>query len=173
MPDLTRSLRAIRKAVLAVAWASRVVAGVAIFGLMLAIIYDVVARYIFVRPSEWVFPVTTTGVLAVTFLAIPDLYARREHISVDLVYNALPRPMRLAASVLVTVVAVVFGVALTWYGFDLVAGAYQGGLTTSGLFNLPLWLVSAPIPFAGALLALVAVLTALPPSEPGHDGPTL
>lgn len=148
-----------------VAW---VIAAVGIFATMVIICYDVLARYVLSEPSEWVFQSASSGLLAIAFLALPYLYARDDHIAVDLVYDHLPRTVRVVCGWVVRVVAVVFGLVLTWYGFDLVRSASEAGLRTSGAFSLPVALVSAPMPIGGLLLALVALVTPAPAiDQPG------
>ena len=159
VPVLPRALQAARQIVFSVAHAAWLVAGVAIFAMMLIIMYDVLARYVLQRPSEWVFTTASSGLLAVTFLALPHLYARDKHISVDLLYDALPSVMRLVSDLVIRVVAIVFGLTLAWLGITLMQGAFGGGLRTAGAFNLPVWVVSLPIPFGGVLLTLVALLS--------------
>lgn len=151
-----------REVLYGIARASWVVAAVGIFATMVIIVYDVLARYVLSEPSEWVFQSASSGLLAITFLALPYLYARDEHIAVDLIYDHLPRAVRLVSAWVVRVVAVVFGLVLTWYGVDLVQSASEAGLRTSGAFSLPVSVVSAPMAFGGLLLALVALVTPAP-----------
>ena len=162
MSALTPLLRRLRQLLFGIAKATWVVAAVGIFATMVIICYDVLARYVLGQPSEWVFQSASSGLLAITFLSLPYLYARDDHISVDLVYDYLPRPIRVAAGWVTRVVAVVFGLVLGWYGFDLVSSASEAGLRTSGAFSLPVSWVSAPMAFGGTLLALVALVTPLP-----------
>jgi len=145
-----------------VAWA---VAAVGIFVTMVIIVYDVLARYVLGEPSEWVFQTASSGLLAITFLSLPYLYARHQHIAVDLVYDHLPRSVQLVAHWGTRVVAVVFGLVLLWFGVDLVQSAAEAGLRTSGAFSLPVSVVSAPMPIGGALLAVVALLAPAPSSS--------
>lgn len=158
----------------ALIWAARaawILAAVGIFLMMVIIVYDVLARYVLNRPSEWTFQTTSSGLLAVTFLALPYVYARDEHISVDLIYDHLPRTLRVVAGQLTRVITVVFGLVLVWYGVDLVQSASAAGLRTSGAWNLPVSLVSAPMPIGGALLALVALVTHPPAVDPPENHP--
>lgn len=157
-----RRLRQVLHGAAKVAWA---VAAVGIFVTMVIIVYDVLARYILGRPSEWVFQSSSSGILAITFLSLPYLYAKDKHIAVDLVYDQLPRPVRVTAAWVTRVVAVVFGLVLVWYGVDLVSSAAAAGLRTSGAFSFPVSWVSAPMPIGGALLALVALVTPAPASQ--------
>lgn len=151
-----------REALYLIAKIAWIVAAVGIFATMVIICYDVLARYVLSEPSEWVFQSASSGLLAIAFLALPYLYARDDHIAVDLVYDHLPRTVRLVSAWIVRVIAIVFGLVLAWYGLDLVRSASEAGLRTSGAFSLPVSVVSAPMAVGGALLALVALVTPAP-----------
>lgn len=165
MDTLTRLLGPLRQGVYGVAKASWLLAAVGIFVTMVIICYDVLARYVLNQPSEWVFQSASSGLLAITFLSLPYLYARDDHIAVDLVYGYLPRTVQLVAAWTTRVVAVVFGLVLAWFGLDLVLSAAEAGLQTAGAFSLPVSWVSAPMAFGGLMLAVVALVT---PAPAGH-----
>lgn len=152
----------LREALYTVARISWVLAAVGIFLTMAIICYDVLARYVLSRPSEWVFQIASSGLLAITFLALPYLYARDDHIAVDLIYDHLPRKVRVVSAWVVRGITVVFGLALGWYALDLVQSASEAGLRTSGAFSLPVSWVSAPMAFGGLLLAVIALITPAP-----------
>ncbi len=162
MPSSRSALESVRRPLYATARASWVLGATGIFLMMLVICYDVLARYVLNQPTEWVFTLASNGLLAITFLAIPYLYARDDHIAVDLVYDHLPRAVRVGASWATRVVAVTFGFVLTWYGIDLVRSASAAGLQTSGTFSLPVSWVAAPMAVGGLLLALVALVAPAP-----------
>lgn len=162
MSTLTRLLQVLRAVIVGVAKVTWIVAAVGIFVTMVIVCYDVLARYVLGQPSEWVFQSASSGLLAITFLSLPYLYARDDHITVDLVYDYLPRPVRVAAGWVTRVVAIVFGSVLGWFAFDLVRAASSAGLQTSGAFSIPVSWVSAPMAFGGFLLALVALVTPNP-----------
>ena len=169
-------LRPVRLAILWVAKAAWVVAAVGIFATMVIIVYDVFGRYVLGTGGEWVFQSASSGLLAITFLALPYLYARDDHIAVDLFYDYLPRGAQVAAGWVCRLVAVVFGLVLGGFGLDLVVGAAASDLRTSGAFSFPLSMVSAPMAFGGVLLALVALITPAPavdarplPTNPRHE----
>lgn len=175
MTLLNELLRRLRQVVYLVAKVSWAVAAMGIFATMVIICYDVLARYVLNRPSEWVFQTASSGLLAITFLSLPYLYARDRHITVDLLYGYLPRPVRVAAAWVTRAVAVIFGVVLGWYGLDLVTSASAAGLRTSGAFSYPVSVVSAPMAFGGLMLALVALVTPAPAVDapPALEEPAL
>ncbi len=135
--------------------------------MMLTISYDVVARFVFAAPTDWAYPLNSAGVLVVTMLAAPHLYATGHHISMDLLYRALPAGMRRFADVVTAVATCFLGVVLAATAFRSMTVAFAGGLTGAGTFNIPLWVPDAVLFVTGVFLVLVALL--FPPRVP-DDG---
>lgn len=159
----------IRRAVLACTRAMAVVAMVIVGLMMLTITYDVAARYLFAAPTDWAYPLNSTGVLVATVLAVPHLYATGHHISMDLLYRALPERARMASDVVTTVATAFLGLVLAVTGFRSMAVAWAGGLIGAGTFNIPLWVPDAVLTVSGAFLVLVALLFPAGPPEAAPD----
>jgi TRAP-type C4-dicarboxylate transport system permease small subunit len=159
----------VRRYVLACTWGMAVVAMVAVGMMMLTITYDVLARYAFAAPTDWAYPLNSTSVLVATMLAVPHLYATGHHISMDLLYRALPSRARKAADVVTTVATAFLGLVLAITGFRSMTVAYTGGLTGAGTFNIPLWVPDAVLTLSGVFLVLVALL--FPASPPDTTTP--
>jgi TRAP-type C4-dicarboxylate transport system permease small subunit len=159
----------VRRAVLACTRAMAVVAMAVIGLMMLTITYDVFMRFAFAAPTDWAYPLNSTGVLVATVLTIPHLYATGHHISMDLLHRALPARVRRAADVVTTVATVFLGVVLAATAFHSMTVAYAGGLTGAGTFNIPLWVPDAILTLSGVFLVLVALL--FPATPPDADAP--
>lgn len=159
----------VRRGVLACTWAMAVVAMVVVGLMMLTITYDVLARYLFAAPTDWAYPLNSTGVLVATMLAVPHLYATGHHISMDLLHRALPDRARRAADVVTTVATAFLGLVIAVAGFRSMAVAYAGGLIGAGTFKIPLWVPDAVLTLSGAFLVLVAVLFPAAPPVPAPD----
>jgi TRAP-type C4-dicarboxylate transport system permease small subunit len=159
-----------RRAVLACTRAMAVVAMVVVGLMMLTITYDVLMRYVFAAPTDWAYPLNSTGVLVATMLAVPHLYATGHHISMDLLYRAMPGRARRAADVITTMATAFLGLVLAITGFRSMAVAFAGGLTGAGTFNIPLWVPDAVLTLSGVFLVLVALLfpAAPPEAAPGE-----
>lgn len=157
---------ALRRAVLACTRAMAVVAMVVIGLMMLTITYDVAARYLFAAPTDWAYPLNSTGVLVATMLAVPHLYATGHHISMDLLYRALPARTRRAADVVTTVATAFLGLVVAATSFHSMTVSFAGGLTGAGTFNIPLWVPDAVLTVSGVFLVLVALLFPASPPEP-------
>jgi TRAP-type C4-dicarboxylate transport system permease small subunit len=159
----------VRRAVLACTRAMAVVAMVAVAVMMVTITYDVVMRYAFLAPTDWAYPLNSTGVLVATMLAVPHLYATGHHISMDLLHRALPRGVRRAADVVTTVATAFLGLVIAISAFRSMAVAWANGLIGAGTFNIPLWVPDAVLGFSGTFLVLVALL--FPATPPETDAP--
>ncbi|MHA6620783.1 TRAP transporter small permease [Pseudonocardia sp. DLS-67] len=157
---------ALRRAVLACTRAMAVVAMVVIGLMMLTITYDVAARYLFAAPTDWAYPLNSTGVLVATMLAVPHLYATGHHISMDLLYRALPARTRRVADVVTTVATAFLGLVVAATSFRSMTVSFAGGLTGAGTFNIPLWVPDAVLTVSGVFLVLVALLFPASPPEP-------
>jgi TRAP-type C4-dicarboxylate transport system permease small subunit len=158
------ALNTIRKYVLAAALSLAVVAMVVVGLMMVTITYDVIVRFTFSAPTDWAFPVNAAGVLMSTSLVIPYLYAKGQHISMDLVHRALPGRTRRAADLVTGAATAFLGLVLAVTAFRSMTVAIDGGLTGSGTFSIPLWIPDAVLFLTGVLLTLVAVL--FPPGGP-------
>jgi TRAP-type C4-dicarboxylate transport system permease small subunit len=146
------------------------VAAMVVVGLMMiTITYDVAARYLFAAPTDWAYPLNSTGVLVATVLAVPHLYATGHHISMDLLYRAVPERARTAADLVTTVATAFLGLVLAITGFRSMAVAWAGGLIGAGTFNIPLWVPDAVLAVSGVFLVLVALLFPAGPQEAAPD----
>jgi TRAP-type C4-dicarboxylate transport system permease small subunit len=154
-----------RLAVLACTRAMAVVAMVIVGLMMLTITYDVAARYLFAAPTDWAYPLNSTGVLVATMLAVPHLYATGHHISMDLLYRAMSEHARRAADVVTTVATAFLGLVLAATSSYSMIVAFAGGLTGAGTFNIPLWVPDAVLAISGVFLVLVALLFPAAPAE--------
>jgi C4-dicarboxylate transporter, DctQ subunit len=168
-PEEAAVLTRARRAVLACTHAMAVVAMVVIGLMMLTITYDVAARFLFAAPTDWAYPLNSAGVLVVTALAVPHLYATGHHISMDLLHRALPARWRRVADVVTSVVTAFLGLVLAITAFRSMAVAYGGGLTGAGTFNIPLWVPDAVLGVTGVFLVLVALL--FPAAGPDTGAP--
>jgi TRAP-type C4-dicarboxylate transport system permease small subunit len=142
-----------------------VVAMIVIGVMMLTISYDVLMRYAFLAPTDWAYPLNSTGVLVATVLAVPHLYATGHHISMDLLHRALPDRARRAADVVTTVATAFLGLVLAITAFRSMTVAYAGGLTGAGTFNIPLWVPDLILFVSGMFLVLVALLFPATPAD--------
>lgn len=91
----------------------------AIFFAFAASVYEVVARYVFNKPTIWAHE-TTTFLIAVIFLVGgPVALARDKHIRVRVIYDAISPRARRWLDVLNSLIAFVFLAGLTYAGWTM------------------------------------------------------
>lgn len=165
-------LNTARRVVLGCTRALATLAALVIGLMMLTISYDVLARFLFAAPTDWAYPLNAVGVLAITALAAPHLYARGSHIGMDLIHRGLrPRAQRVC-DVATAVGTLLFGIVLAVTGARSTHLGFTGGLVGSGTFGIPLWIPDALLFAAGVLLAVVAVLFPPPPPQDSASAPS-
>lgn len=129
------------------------VAGALILVLQLA---EIVLRLI---GSSLPFVSETTGFLmaAVTFLALPEVTRRHEHLTADFFLALMsPRLRALIDGVLSPLAFAIYAVMLIWLMWMLAEGSWTDGVRSEGITRTPLW-----IPQGLILIGLVITLLRL------------
>jgi TRAP-type C4-dicarboxylate transport system permease small subunit len=154
---MKRLLRALDKAMEGMTF----VAGLLLVFIMLAVCSDVILRTFFEAPQLWVTEVTEVLLLYITFLTSAWLLREEGHVRVDIVINRLkPRTVAFLGivssliGVLVSLVLVIFGTALTW-------DYCQRGVYTPSVMEFPVYLILLVIPFGSLALLLQFVRRAV------------
>lgn len=124
----------------------------AAFGALSFIIaYEVTMRWLGFRPPVWPVAISEFTLLYATVLAAPWVLRRAEHIQVTTLAVMLPARWRAALGLVVCVIGMIVCLLVAWYGLRVT-------LTAQGLeirsFEMPKWIVYAPLP-AGFLLMAV------------------
>ena len=135
----------------------RLLAGLALlaalaFGAVALIIaYEVSARWLGFRPPVWPQAVSEFTMLYATLLGAPWVLRRAEHIQVTTLVAVLPPGPRKLLSRGISLLGCAVCLVVAWY-------ALRVTLTAQGLeirsFEMPKWLVYAPLPLGFLLLAI-------------------
>jgi TRAP-type mannitol/chloroaromatic compound transport system permease small subunit len=133
----------------------------AIFGVTLAVLYEVVSRSAFGQGTLWSNE-TTVYLSAVAYL-IGGGYAlaHRRHVRIDLIYERLSPRARATLDLFTFVFFVLYAGALIWVGTTMGWTSFQQGEGTGTPWNPPIWPVKLAIPIAGVLLLLQGVANLL------------
>jgi len=86
--------------------------------IMAIIIFEVVMRYFFLRPTIWVNEMSIWAGGVVYLLSGLYVMQQRAHIRIFLLYDAVPRSVQRIFDLISTVLIVLFAIALVWGGFD-------------------------------------------------------
>jgi TRAP-type C4-dicarboxylate transport system permease small subunit len=122
-------------------------------------LYEVVARYIFGRPTIWANELSLF-LSAVVFL-ISGAYVMwcDDHLRISVIYELMPRPLRRAFDAVTLLCALVFCGGLAWFGFPTSWRALVAWERFGTAWNPPIPAVVKPLIVAVAtVMAVFAVL---------------
>lgn len=134
------------------------VVSVIILILMLTISFEVTARYLFNRPTIWVWPVDKQ--LFGVYILFAGAYAllKGKHIRVDLVYTFFPPRLKRVARVVTLASIVLFLGVLVWQGAWMGWNSLLTKETGSIAFPIPLYPLKILIPLVALLFLLQGIV---------------
>ncbi len=122
-------------------------AGVALATIVVAFCYEVVARYFFAAPTEWASSLVSYSLVAMIFLAFPELTRRVAHISINIVLDVLSPSRATLAMRLIRMIAAAACLLAAWFSLNETLNQFNSDIWTSPPFALPKWLVSMFVPY--------------------------
>lgn len=132
-------------------------ANVALVGIVFlvgAVCYEMLMRGLFDRPQTWVIELTEYALLYITFLGTSAVQRRGDHVSVDLLTDALNDAWRRRLALVSTALCIVVMLMLTWFATDATIDALRRGIYKPTVMEFPTWIVLAVIPVGSLLLSL-------------------
>ncbi|MDW3222091.1 MAG: TRAP transporter small permease [Paracoccaceae bacterium] len=157
MSDLTPLPPAIRRmtAILdMVAFACRIITGVALVVLTVIFGWLVFGRYVLNATPTWVEQVALLLVMLIAFLGAAVGVHEHTHLSVNVLRTAVPTRVRQLFVIATDVIMAVFGGLMLWYGAQLTLFKW-GSLIP--LIQLPEGLRSLPLTIGGGLILLFSI----------------
>lgn len=155
MSILGRSGTLSRRLIERISWALIFVSGIAILAMMVSMSYEVVARYLFNKPTSWAMEVSMHILVAPVFLAAAYTLLKDGHVRAELLISHLPKRVQAIMNIITSVLALIFLVVLTWTIYDLVLQSYRGHEYSPGVFPFPLAPVYITI-FIGCIVFCLA-----------------
>ncbi len=126
-----------------------------IFAVMaLLITGDVLMRNFRLGTLPWIVELSEYGMPVATFLAAPWLLHKAEHVRIDILVSALPRPIARAIDGLADGLGLAISLTLVYYGLAIILDARRIGATIVKTLIFPEWWLFVPLPLGGALLAI-------------------
>jgi TRAP-type transport system small permease protein len=141
------------RAYLALLHAGAVAAALLLGGLALLVTADVVARNLGWGTLPWILEVSEYCLPLATFLVVPWLLARGEHVRVDVLVTLLPRRIARALERAADAVGVAVSAIFVVYGIRAIASSVQQGSLVMKSVVFPEWWLFAPVPLSFAFLA--------------------
>jgi TRAP-type C4-dicarboxylate transport system permease small subunit len=142
------------------------IVAIAMFAMMLIVMTDVVARYVFNSPVGWSFDLISWYLMpAVFFFALASTHLHRQHINIDvLILKASPSVQYALKAVGALLSAALFAF-IAYLGVIRAFAAFQNGETMYGELPWPTWMYLSFVPIGVGLLVIGLLLQA-PSREP-------
>ena len=120
--------------------------------------YEVLARYIFVRPTIWAAELSQLCLIWGGMLGMAWILKSNRHVAVDAFTDTLsPGGKRISQMIAMGFVAF-FSAVVTWKGGLIFWDSFERGRTTGSLLDLPSWVAELAIPVGFALLFIQALI---------------
>ncbi|MBI2868564.1 MAG: TRAP transporter small permease subunit [Chloroflexi bacterium] len=128
--------------------------GILIALTMLAIVYEVVVRYVFRAPTVWSNEISTYLVVAATFLGLAYALLMDAHVRVDMFFIRFSKSGQTKLNIFASVMALIYAVVITWKGWQYAWLMYQTNEVSGTLLRIPLFPLVMLIPLGTFLLCL-------------------
>jgi len=128
--------------------------------LVFEIVYDVVLRYVFNRPTIWSFDLSAYIFGAFFILGGAYTLRHRAHVNMDVIYLRLTPRTRAALDVVTSFLFFLFCGIMLWKGAEVAWHSIQIRETTATLWHPPVYIVRLVVPI-GAFLILLQGLAKL------------
>jgi TRAP-type C4-dicarboxylate transport system permease small subunit len=115
------------------------------------IVYEVSARWLGFRPPVWPQAISEYTMLYATLFGAPWVLHRAEHVQVTTLVAMLPRSSRAALARAMSALGMLVCVVVAWFALQVTLNA-QGLEIRS--FEMPKWVLYAPLPLGFLLLAI-------------------
>ena len=122
------------------------------------VVWEVVARYVFVAPTIWAEELSRVFLLWGTFLPMAVLLRRRAHIRITLLFGMIGSGGRRIAEIVSLLFVAAFSGFTAWYGWDIAYDSWRVGRTSGTMLDLPQWATEIVIPVAFLLLAVQSLV---------------
>ncbi len=131
-----------------------VASSILIAGMMLIIVYDVIMRYFFNKPTVWVQVVSEYLLVYICFLAAAWILRNGGHIRIGLLIDSLkPRNQALMNSITTTIGTLVC-LTLLWQSSERLWKLIREGTQPLLVFSFPDWTIYIVIPVGSLLLTI-------------------
>lgn len=131
------------------------VAAVMLFAIMLVVVCDVFLRYFFNAPLAWSYELISLYLMVgLFFFALSDTLNHNGHVSVDILHNYMPSPLRhLAECVAYGCASLVF-IGIFYVSLIRTYESFIGGDVMAGGIAWPTWVSYAAVPLGCGLMLL-------------------
>jgi len=135
-------------------WVMATIAKLLIGSLVLLVVADVAFRNLGLRPLAWAVNTSEFFLLYITFMSMPWLVRQKGHVFVEFLRVALPDSAKIWMARLVYLACIVLCLYLAGVALQSLVTAIQRGTYEMRTFDIPKWVVFAPMVLAFTVSAL-------------------
>ncbi len=146
-----------------------ILAGVYLVWIFLAIVFQVVARSVFLYGSSHIFTFIEYGLLYITMAAAPWLVREKGHVYIEIVTAAVSEQVRPILSRAVVGLVILICVIITYYGIEVTIRAFVRDEMDMRSLDMPRWMLMISMPICFGLMSLQFLRFVIGP-ETLHSG---
>ena len=146
-----------------------ILAGVYLVWIFLAIIFQVIARTVFLYGSSHIFTFIEYGLLYITMAGAPWLVREKGHVYIELLTAAVPDDIRPGLSRAVVGLVVAICLIITYYGVEVTIRAFVRDEMDMRSLDTPRWMLMISMPICFGLMSLQFLRFVIGP-ETLHSG---
>lgn len=137
-------------------WSGKLFAFI-IYGGMVVLVYEVLARYIFVAPTIWAHGLSQRIFCAYYLMSGAYVLLHKGHINMDLIYNRFSIRQRAILDLITAWLVIGTGVVIAWQGSIFAWTSLKNLEVCLSAWRAPLYPVKVLVPVSGVLLTLQAL----------------
>ena len=146
-----------------------ILAGVYLVWIFLAIVFQVVARSVFLYGSSHIFTFIEYGLLFITMAGAPWLVREKGHVYIEILTAAVSEQVRPILSRAVVGLVILICVIITYYGIEVTIRAFVRDEMDMRSLDMPRWMLMISMPICFGLMSLQFLRFVIGP-ETLHSG---
>ena len=146
-----------------------ILAGVYLVWIFLAIVFQVVARSVFLYGSSHIFTFIEYGLLYITMAGAPGLVREKGHVYIEILTAAVSEQVRPILSRAVVGLVILICVIITYYGIEVTIRAFVRDEMDMRSLDMPRWMLMISMPICFGLMSLQFLRFVIGP-ETLHSG---
>lgn len=148
------------------------IAGAILIFVTLSVTFDVIMRYIFNRPSQWIVDVCEYSLVFILFLTVGWTLARGGHVEISLVVNILPGKVQKIFSITTSSIGTLICGFLFYKSIELIWELYQAKDLFFKALVIPKWTVFTVVPLGFLTLTVQFIIAILKEIKMFSNGDT-
>jgi TRAP-type C4-dicarboxylate transport system permease small subunit len=126
------------------------IAAIFMFAIMIIVFCDVINQ-----PFSWAYDLISIYLMAgIFFLVLSEAYASNAHVSVDILQQKFPEPVKRLTEIVTCVVGIIVFSLIAWLGWLRAVDAFKSGDVMAGAIPWPMWPSIALVPFGSGLITI-------------------